>query len=178
MLDSLKKELDAFRKRVVAQSKKNLKNKKSTGNLANTIDSKLNFSKNSFELSFDLGSYGEFVDKGVRGADPSRVKNGKQKAPKSPFRFGSGTGKKGGLNRSLDKWIVRKGIAPRNAKGEFMSRQSLRFVLARSIYSQGIKPSLFFTKPFEKEFKNLSDDVLKAFGLDVDEFLKYTLNGK
>ena len=176
MLEGLKKELDAFRLRVVAQAKKNLKNKKGSGNLERLITSKLKFSKNSFELSFDLGNYGEFVDKGVKGANPSRVKGGQQKAPNSPFKFKSN--KKSIPMKVLDKWVIGKGIAPRNKEGQFVSRNTLKFLIARSIHAQGIKPSLFFTKPFEKEFKNLSKDVVKAFGLEVDEFIKYTLNGK
>ena len=176
MLKGLKKELDAFRNKVVSQAKKNLSKKNSSGNLQRTVSSNLKVSENSFELSFDLGKYGEFVDKGVKGAGPNRVKNGRQKAPNSPFKFNSA--KKSIPTRALDKWVVNRGIAPRNDKGQFISRKTLKFLIARSIHAQGIKPSLFFTKPFEKEFKNLSNDVVQAFGLDVDDLLKYSLNGK
>jgi hypothetical protein len=176
MLKGLKKELDDFRNKVVKQAKKNLSKKSSSGNLQRTISSNLKVSENSFELSFELGKYGEFVDKGVKGAAPNRVKNGKQKAPNSPFKFKAAN--KSIPTRVLDKWVINKGIAPRNEKGQFINRKSLKFLIARSIHAQGIKPSLFFTKPFEKEFKNLSNDVVQAFGLDVDDLLKYSLNGK
>ena len=176
MLKGLKKELDDFRNKVVSQAKKNLSKKNSSGNLQRTISSDLKVSEHSFELSFDLGNYGEFVDKGVKGAAPNRVKNGRQKAPNSPFKFNSS--KQSIPTKVLDKWTIMKGIAPRNEKGQFISRKTLKFLIARSIHAQGIKPSLFFTKPFEKEFKNLSNDVVTGFGLDVEDLLKYSLNGK
>ena len=55
-----------------------------------------------------------------------------------------------------------------------MSYQSTAFIITRSIYNKGIAPSLFFTKPFEAAFKNLPDELLEAYGLEVEDFLKYT----
>ena len=78
----------------------------------------------------------------------------------------------------MDKWIVKKGIAPRDKDGKFISRKSLQFMIARSIYNNGIKPSLFFTKPFEKAFKGLSNDLIKAYKLDVEQLMKNTINNK
>ncbi len=56
-------------------------------------------------------------------------------------------------------------------------KMSLQFMIARSIYNNGIKPSLFFTKPFQKAFTNLDKDIIKAYQLDVEELLKFTTNG-
>ena len=67
----------------------------------------------------------------------------------------------------LDKWIVRKGIAPRDKNGKLMNRKSLQFAIARSIFNNGIKPSLFFTKPFEAGFKRLPEELVEAYGLDA-----------
>lgn len=171
-----KDEIEKFSKNVVKQSKANLtrQGKRSSNKLYNSVSYDLKVHKNSFSLTFELGEYGQFVDEGVKGKNPSMVKGGIQKAPNSRFKFGTGTGRKGGLNRALDKWIVRKGLAPRNEKGEFMSRQSLRFLIARSIYAQGIKPSLFFTKAFENEYKKFGKDIIKAFGLDVESLMEFT----
>jgi hypothetical protein len=47
-----------------------------------------------------------------------------------------------------------------------------------NIYARGIKPSLFFTKPFEAAFRKLPDELIQAYGLDVEEFLQYTINKK
>ena len=51
-------------------------------------------------------------------------------------------------------------------------------MIARSIYNNGIKPSLFFTKPFEKAFKGLSKDLVEAYKLDVEQLMKNTINNK
>jgi len=34
---------------------------------------------------------------------------------------------------------------------------------------------LFFTKPFEQGFKKLPDELIEKFGLDVEDFLAFTL---
>ncbi len=70
---------------------------------------------------------------------------------------------------NIDKWIVRKGIAPRDQSGKFLTRKSLQFALSRYIFVNGIKPSLFFTKPFETAFKNLPDELIEAYGLESEE---------
>ena len=38
---------------------------------------------------------------------------------------------------------------------------------------QGIKPSKFMTKALEKEFKTLPDELIEAYGLDIDDFLDF-----
>jgi hypothetical protein len=59
------------------------------------------------------------------------------------------------------------------------SRKTLKFLIARSIYMSGIKPSLFFTKPFEAAFKRLPDDLIEKFGLDAEKlFMKHNLKTK
>tara|TARA_R110000822_G_C15152590_1_gene477386 strand:- start:133 stop:669 length:537 start_codon:yes stop_codon:yes gene_type:complete len=170
--ENLEKHLEAFKKYVIQQSKSNLtKNgKKATGNLYNSIDAESKVSQNSFELDFLMEQYGEFVDLGVKG------KTSSSKAPNSPFKFGTGSGRKGGLTQGIDKWVKLKGIQFKDKKtGRFLSYQSTAFLITRGIYNKGIKPTLFFTKPFEKGFKRLDDEMIEAFGLDVDEFLKFTL---
>jgi hypothetical protein len=39
--------------------------------------------------------------------------------------------------------------------------------LSRHIFKKGIKPSLFFTKPFEAAFKKLPSDLIDKFGLEA-----------
>ena len=72
----------------------------------------------------------------------------------------------------------KKGIAPRDKSGRFISRRSLQYLIARSIFTNGIKPSLFFTKPFKKAFKNLDANLIEAFKLDVEELMANSINNK
>jgi len=174
MLKNVQQELNRFAKYVIQQSRTNLtKSKKnSSKELYNSLDYDLNVSPNSFSMSFLMEDYGIFQDKGVKG------KTSSNKAPNSPFKFGSGRGKKGGLTEGIDKWVRRKRFQFRDRKsGRFMSYESTAFLITRSIYNKGIKPSLFFTKPFQKAFKNLDKDIIEAYKLDVEELLKFTTNG-
>jgi hypothetical protein len=170
------KYLNDFAKYVIQQSRSNLtkSNKNSSKSLYNSLDSEIEVSANSFRLAFLMEDYGKFIDKGVQGSNPSGIKKGVQKAPNSEYRFKS----KSIPTKVLDKWVIKKGIAPRNKSGKFLSREGLKFAIAKSIALQGIRPSLFFTRPFEAAFQNLPDELVQAYGLDVEQFLKYTINKK
>jgi len=166
---SVKESLDLFGKRIVQQSKSNLskKGKKDTSELYNSISYDLEVHKNSFSLSFKMSDYGVFVDKGVKG------KTSSAKAPNSPFKFGSGSGKSGGLTKGIDGWVKRKGLQFKDRKtGRFMSYKNTSFLIVRSIYNKGIETSNFFTKPFENEFRKLPDEIVEAYGLEVNSLMK------
>jgi hypothetical protein len=165
---SVKNVLELFGKRVQQQSKSNLskKGKKDTSELYHSIGYEVKVSKNSFHLSFKMADYGMFVDKGVKG------KTSSDKAPNSPFRFGSGTGKKGGLTDGINGWVKRKRLQfKERGTGKFLSYQSTAFLITRAIYNKGIETTNFFTKPFENEFKKLPEEVVEAYGLEVNQLL-------
>ena len=175
MLSNVEKELKNFAKYVVTKARINLRgsDKNSSGKLAKSLDSNVKVSKNSFQLAFLMEEYGVFQDKGVRG------KSSSAKAPNSPFKFGSGTGKKGGLSEGINNWVKRKRFQFRDKKsGRFLSYDSTAFLISRSIYQKGIAPSLFFTKPFEKAFKGLNKDLVEAYKLDVEALMKNSINNK
>ena len=175
MLSNVEKELKNFAKYVVTKARVNLRgsDKNSSGKLAKSLDSDVKVSKNSFQLAFMMEDYGVFQDKGVRG------KSSSAKAPNSPFKFGSGTGRKGGLSEGINKWVKRKRFQFRDKKsGRFLSYDSTAFLISRSIYQKGIAPSLFFTKPFEKAFKGLNKDLVEAYKLDVEALMKNSINNK
>jgi hypothetical protein len=164
MLSNVEDELNAFRKHVITEARKNLtRNKKNASKtLYNDMDSFLKVSKNSFQLGFEMPIYGQFQDQGV---------SGKKKKYNTPFSYKT----KQPPSQVFEAWIKRKGIKGRDKRGRFITNKSLSYLIARSVFNNGIKPSLFFTRPFELAYKRLADDVIEAFGLDIDEFLKYTL---
>ena len=170
------KTLVAFRDYVVLRAKNNLRGKDNTGALANSLDnSKVIVSQNSFQLDFTMEQYGLFQDKGVKG------KTSSNKAPNSPYRFGSGSGKKGGLTEGINKWVRQKGFQFRQkegkgTKGQFLSYKQTAYLITRSIYHKGMKPTLFFTKPFKEGYdKYITKELEEAFGLDIEELLKFSL---
>ena len=158
MLDSkeVQEAIDKFRKYVIQQSRSNLTKQRKNVNksLYNSINGVSKVNKNSISLYFEMLDYGIFQDKGV---------SGKVKKYNTDFSYKS----KMPPSKVFDKWIVRKGIAPRNEKGQFMSRKSLSYLIARKIFREGIKPSLFFTKPFEKAYDRLPDEIVEAYGIDI-----------
>ena len=166
--------LQRFAKHVVSRSRANLtkQDKRATGSLYDSLDYEITVSKNSFKLRILMEQYAMFQDRGVRGADPSLVKNGQQKAPLSPYRFKN---KMPPLKPILD-WVKLKKIRLRDEKGKFKKGgyKTVAFLVQRSIYAQGLKPSLFFTKPFIKAFDNLPDDIVEAYGLDLEQFINFT----
>jgi hypothetical protein len=143
--------------------------KDSTGKLSKSIKGQVKEMPNSISMYFQMEAYGFFQDKGVSGI---------KKKYNTEFSYTT----KMPPPSKLDKWIVRKGIAPRDKKGKLMSRKGLQFAIARSIFMNGIKPSLFFTKPFEKAFKKLPDALITKYGLDAeqlfDSIMKETLTKK
>ena len=178
-MDAIKTQstLDSFIKYVVQQSKSNLskKDKNVSKQLYNSIAGKASAKKNSIEAYFEMESYGMFQDKGVKGKFSSA------KAPNSPFRFGSGTGKKGGLTSGIENWVTRRRLQFKDREtGKFLSYKQTAFMITKSIYAKGMKPTEFFSRPFELAFKKLPEELIEAYGLDVETFLKYTLkdNGK
>ena len=180
MLTNINKELNRFAKYVISQSRANLTRgkKNSSKELYNSLDSNVKVSKNSFELTFLMEEYGVFQDKGVKGTKSNYTEN-----KDSPFSYKSKGGKNGlkGMPppKAFDKWIVRKGLKGiRDKKGQFISRKSLQFMIARSVFEKGVKASLFFTKPFKKAFKGLNKDLVEAYKLDVEALMKNSINNK
>lgn len=170
------KALQKFLEYTINQAKKNLSKKSNTGALANSLDYDFKVSKNSFQASIKGLDYATFVDLGVKGKTSARKGNAK-----SPYKFGTGTGQGGGLTKGINTWVKQKGIQFRQregkgVKGQFLSYRETSFLIVRSIWNKGIRPSFFLTTPFEKEFKRLPDDIIEAFGLDVETFLKQIIN--
>lgn len=163
-LAEVKRELEKFKNAVIKESRNNLKSmrKDTFGKLSKSLKGKVKVSKNSFEFDFSMEEYGMYQDKGVSGT---------KKKYNTPYKYTN----KMMPTKALDKWIVKKGLAPRNEKGQLMSRQSLKFAIAKNIFYNGIKPSLFFTKPFEKYYKKLPNQLIEKYGLDLDKFMSFSL---
>ena len=161
-----------FRDYVIQQSRSNLTKggKNSSKSLYNSLKGEIVTDKGFTIVGFKMDDYGTFVDLGVKG------KTSSLKAHNSPYQFGSGTGKKGGLTKGINKWVKQKGFQFRDKRGRFMSYDSTAYLITRSIFHKGIKPSLFFTKPFEAGYKKYIDiDLVKAFGQDVETMVDFNL---
>jgi hypothetical protein len=172
-LKNVEQVLRRFRDYVIQQSRSNLSksDKNVSKELYNSLKGEIITENNFSIVGFSMAEYGQFQDQGVRG------KTSSAKAPNSPFKFGTGSGKKGGLTKSIDKWVRARGFQFRDKKsGKFMSYEQTGYLISRSIFQKGIKPSLFFTKPFEAGYKKYIDtDLFKAFGQDLDTIVDVNL---
>ena len=163
-----KEYLNAFAKYVIQQSRSNLTKggKNVDKKLYNSLDKEIEVGANSFRMAFLMEDYGAYQDKGVSGT---------QKKYDTPFSYKS---KRPPL-KPIQDWVTKRRFQFRNREtGKFMSYKSTAFLITKGIFKNGIKPSLFFTKPFEKAFERLPDELVEAYGLDVEQFLQYTINKK
>ncbi len=167
VLDNVKEILDEFGERVTRLAKINIgatrtvKGKKrridNSGRLRESLGYGVEVFKNSFGFHIEMEKYGEFVDKGR--------KPGKGIPP-----------------AELMKWIKSKPIRLRDLKtGSFIKEtpsrlNSLAFLINRKIKRHGIAATNFLSDPFSAEFKKLPDELIEAFGLDVDSFIEIALS--
>lgn len=171
-MKALENYLNRFAKSVVNNAKGILKRKKKvvSGKLLNSISYKLKKDNDGLTVQFMMVDYGTFVDKGVSGTKQKRTYvDYKGKRKDTPYEFGKT--RDGGLTRGLDNWIVRRGIAPRDAKGRFISRKSLKFLIARKIYTQGIQGISFFQKPLQIGMRDFYNQVGKAIKEDIENII-------
>jgi len=154
----VQKLLDDFRDKVIAEAKQGLP--RDTGGLAKSLKSYVKESPNSIQISFSMNEYGWYQDRGVKGVSSGKSLSG--------YRFGTGSGQKGGLTKGINKWVQRKQIQFRDKEtGQFMSYEQTARTIIRSIWRKGIKPSMFFTRPFEKYYKKLPKEVTEKYALDM-----------
>jgi len=176
-MSNVKNALNIFAFDVVEDAKRELakKKKNASKSLSDSLDYDLKVSKNSFSLSFNMEDYGEFIDRGVVGAGGTKADGSKWKrkrtSNKSLFKKGKGFTNKMPPSKVFDRWTVRKGIAPRK-NGKFTTRKGLNFAIAKSVFHQGIEGTNFFSKPFNKRFKELPEEVIEAYALDVENLFK------
>ena len=157
---------------VDTQGKTILKNfkpyaKTTSGNsLYNDYNYLVTTAQNSVTLEFVFGraeDYWQFVDEGVRGADPGKHK-GRPRAVKSPFKYSN----KMPPRSAIDRWIVRKPLKAARDNGKFIPRKSLAFAIQKSIFEKGLYRTQFFSRPFNLGIKKQEDSILKAFADDLD----------
>tara|TARA_R100000734_G_scaffold19065_2_gene17810 strand:- start:7111 stop:7647 length:537 start_codon:yes stop_codon:yes gene_type:complete len=150
--------IEKFKALVIEEAKGNLQkmNKDTSGKLSNSIKGETKVMKNSIRISFDMENYGWFQDLGVSGRRTVRTD--------TPFSYRT----QPPPSRALEKWAKRKQIKGRDKKtGRFISYKSLSYLIAQSIFRDGIKASLFFTKPFQKHYKTLGKELQEKYGLSM-----------
>ena len=163
--ENIERYLNSFGKQVVNRAKGNIQKAKGGGTaLEQSIRFEVITDADGFTVQFYMADYGTFVDKGVSGnKKQQRFKDYKNKVITSPYKYTTKQPPSG----VLDKWVVRKGIAPRDEKGRFIKRKSLVFLIARKIKRDGIKGISFFQKPLALGLRQFGKDLLSNVKEDI-----------
>lgn len=162
--------LGDFAEYVISESKGNLvtMGKVASSSLLNSFEYGFTHDKKEISLEIFMDEHGAYVDKGVSGI---------KKKYNTEFSYKSKGGLKGMPPPSaFDKWNVIKGRGARDDKGRFLSRKQLNFRTAVGVFMYGIKPTGFFTTPFEAAFQSLPNDISEAYGDDFEKLIKIKLN--
>tara|TARA_R100001460_G_scaffold8513_1_gene21039 strand:- start:459 stop:953 length:495 start_codon:yes stop_codon:yes gene_type:complete len=160
-LKEVKEELNKFGKFVVQQARTRLtKSKKNVSKkLYNSLNYTINESDTSTSIIFEMEDYGKFQDEGVSGT---------KKKYNTPYSYKS----KMPPSKAFSQWVVRKGLkGVRDDKGRFIKRKSMQYLIARSIFTHGIKPTMFFTIPFNQAFEKLPPELQEKFGIDIENII-------
>ena len=169
MLNNTQEALEDFKRYVIQQARTNLtKGKKNVSkDLYNSLQGFVEKSPAGFRLYFEMEDYGMFLDKGVRG---KQAYYADEATSGSPFSYKD----KMPPIKPLAEWAKKRNIRLRDDKGKFKkgNYNTIGFLIARSIFDKGMKASLFFTKPFERAFKRLPEDLQEAFGNDINKMLQ------
>jgi len=160
----LDKELKIFGKEVIKNARRNLdKNKINDSKLSES----LRFTVKDDVLTFYMNEYGEYVDAGVKGVGGEKADGTKwetKKVTNNKFKYRD----KKPPFMAFNGWSVKKGIAPRNKKGQFTSRKSILFAIANSVYHTGLKTTDFFQDAFYDEIDNMTSELSDSLGLKIE----------
>lgn len=174
--------LKSFGKQVVKRAKKNLNSGgKGGGNLDKSIDFKIVEDESGVAVQFFMADYGTFQDKGVKGIG-GEIKSGTHKGKwsgrrhyitwegkrkDSPYKYGSGSGKKGGMSKGIGSFIKRKGLQPRSEGGQFMTTKGLKIAIMKVLWIKGIHGISFFQESLNYGLKNFGKDLLGSVKEDI-----------
>ena len=168
MLNNVENTLTTFAQRVKKQARTNLTKgrKNATKDLYNSVDYDLEVHKNSYSLSFYMEDYADFVDQGVSGTERKYSTPYSYKSNSNLLGFELATG-------TFAKWAKLRGVRFRSAGGQFAKGgfKTIGIAIALAKKKKGMKPTHFFSRPLENEFRKLPPDLLDAFGLDITNII-------
>ena len=157
-----------FSTKIIKQAQQNLKNKKKgNGKLYKSLRADVLQKKNDFILRFFSTDYGDFVDQGVSGT--------KRKISGTKYKYTN----KIPPPTILGNWASKKGLRGRDKKGRFITKKSLGFAIAYSIFYKGLDRTLFYTDAFKKFYNSkFINDVETAFAEDMENIIANELQSE
>lgn len=185
---SIENQLNSFGQEVVNRARENLRAAgKGGGNLDRSIEFKVLPYEKGFTVQFRMANYGEFVDKGVKGAG-GEIKSGKHKGTwggrryyttwqgqrkDSPYQFGSGKGS-GSIYKGIGSFIKKKGLQPRSEGGQYMTTVGLKIAIVKVLWIKGIHGISFFQEALGLYMKTFGKDLLTSVAQDIKDSISTT----
>jgi hypothetical protein len=175
-LSDMEKLLAGYIERFLNKAADNLNktNSVTTGNLLDSLDFNIESNRNGYTINFTALDYYKFVDKGVRGAGRSA------KNSTSPYKFKYITPSKSHVT-AIEKWIIRNRLTAtardvnkygrtgreRKAIDPTKGRQTLAYIIARSIKRDGLYETGFWSDAFEETFRDFGVKMSEALGKTI-----------
>lgn len=159
-----------------ARGKLTAEDKNTTKALYNSLEHRITVEENVITISLWGEDYGNFVHYGVQGAGPYvPPKNPSglsrkpyiNRAPDSPFKFGSNTGPTGGLSAGIRKWVADRGLRWRDMSGRFMSYDKMAPRITKNVFQYGIEPTDFAEFVMERLVKKYRARFQLALAKDI-----------
>ena len=176
-VSNVEKEFELFGQRVVKQARTILTKKgiNATKDLYNSLQYNTKVFQNSNALQFTLSmeDYGKFINEGVKGVGGTKANGERWKVKKNTGRFKYKN--KMPPAKAFDRWLTIKGKNVRDSRGRFVPRKSAQFAVAKAVYHQGIEQTDFLNRPIELALEKLPDDLVRAYGLDLDRILQIAI---
>jgi hypothetical protein len=127
-----------------------------TGSLYQSVSGEVNDDGDGINVL--ANDYFKFIDQGVKGAQGNRFGVN----PSTPYKFGTGTGPRGGLSRGIETWLAQKGL-PRE----------LKYPIVKKIYNFGL-PTRPLLSPVQSRLENLiGRAVEQGYSEELEEALLY-----
>jgi hypothetical protein len=166
-LKGFRNTLNDFAKLVIKGAKAELRRQKkvNTGATLQSLDYTIDTTSDGFKLVFIDSRdkpIADFVDKGVSGIIQKY---------NTPYSYKPGGGKRKPPASVIIDWVSSRRFQFRDKDtGRFLSYATTGYMIRESIYKRGLKPTLFFTKPFNKYFEMLPDQLFEAYAIEIDRF--------
>ena len=165
------REFKRFADKVIHRARFYLKRRKKNtkeASLSKSLAYKLKvYPSGALELGFEAADYFPFVEEGRKPGKMPPVSAIAKWIRIKPIKL-------------RDMGYIKKDGTKVKGTGKFKAKNnanvnSAAFAIAKHIAAFGVKPTWFFRDSFKMHYKRINKDIAKAYGADIEKFLKTTL---
>ena len=86
------------------------------------------------------------------------------------------------MTEGIQRWVKARKFQFRQrdpetkkSTGKFLSYEQTAWIITKSIYAKGLRPTLFFTKPFKAAYKRLPQELVNDLKIDLEKIFNYSI---